>query len=202
MARSAKATRPTDQIVFAHNSERQFARLLDFYRVDWQYEPTAFPIDWDAAGNPSQYFRPDFYLPGFDLYIEITTLNQRLVTRKNRKVRRLRELYPRVRIKVLYQRDYLSLLAKYGLERPSQMSGRDALDGPPAAWPAGTAPPGAGGADGAARVRAAGRPRALPDPPQPPPPLPADPELVRLASVPLPAELRRRRASARARRAG
>ena len=121
MATSAGATRPADQITFAHNSERQFARLLDFYRVEWEYEPTAFPIEWDAAGQPVQHFRPDFYLPGFRLYIEITTLNQRLVTKKNRKVRRLRELYPDVRIKVLYQRDYLSLLAKYGLEPPSQM---------------------------------------------------------------------------------
>jgi hypothetical protein len=191
MASSAKATRPTDQIVFAHNSERQFARLLDFYRVDWEYEPTAFPIEWDSAGNPAQYFRPDFYLPGFDLYIEITTLNQRLVTRKNRKVRRLRELYPQVRIKVLYQRDYLSLLAKYGLERPSQMSGRD---DPRVARDAGDAAPASPAAPGgAARVRAAGRPRALPDPPEPPPPLPADPELVRLAAVQLPAELERRR---------
>ena len=121
MATSAEATRAADQITFAHNSERQFARLLDFYRVEWEYEPTAFPIEWDAAGRPTQQFRPDFYLPGFGLYIEITTLNQRLVTKKNRKVRRLRELYPDVRIKVLYQRDYLSLLAKYGLEPPSQM---------------------------------------------------------------------------------
>ena len=121
MATSAGATRAADQITFAHNSERQFARLLDFYRVEWEYEPTAFPIEWDAAGRPTQQFRPDFYLPGFRLYIEITTLNQRLVTKKNRKVRRLRELYPDVRIKVLYQRDYLSLLAKYGLEPPSQM---------------------------------------------------------------------------------
>jgi hypothetical protein len=211
MASSAKATRPTDQIVFAHNSERQFARLLDFYRVDWEYEPTAFPIEWDSAGNPVQYFRPDFYLPGFDLYIEITTLNQRLVTRKNRKVRRLRELYPQVRIKVLYQRDYLSLLAKYGLERPSQMSGPDAPEGPrPPRGAAATTPASAVGAQGgaagetpggAARVRAAGRPRALPDPPEPPPPLPADPELVRLATVPLPAELERR-AAAGAKRAG
>jgi hypothetical protein len=122
VATSAEATRPADQITFAHNSERQFARLLDFYRVEWEYEPTAFPIEWDAAGQPVQHFRPDFYLPTFGLYIEITTLNQRLVTKKNRKVRRLRELYPDVRIKVLYQRDYLSLLAKYGLEPPSQMT--------------------------------------------------------------------------------
>jgi hypothetical protein len=200
MASSAKANRPAEQIVFAHNSERQFARLLDFYRVDWEYEPTAFPIEWDAAGDPVQYFRPDFYLPGFDLYIEITTLNQRLVTRKNRKVRRLRELYPQVRIKVLYQRDYLSLLAKYGLEPPSQMSAVDppaAPEPPPDAPGAARAPAAGKPGEGAARVLAAGRPRALPDPPEPSPPLPADPELVRLAGVPLPAEQARRAAAAK-----
>jgi hypothetical protein len=325
MATSAGATRPADQITFAHNSERQFARLLDFYRVEWEYEPTAFPIEWDAAGNAVQHFRPDFYLPGFGLYIEITTLNQRLVTKKNRKVRRLRELYPDVRIKVLYQRDYLSLLAKYGLEPPSQMveaevgatgspaeagtaeeivgpevrasrprieagtagesaapqpgatrpppepvapgSMAPAVAGPGEAGPpsgegrsahpesqpaatarraragngaAGEGPPAAertGGTAGRARVerrpsartggagerapagrspdgmgraveraRAAGRPRVLPDPSlnpsRPAPPLPADPELVRLAQVLLPAEIANRRGPAAAKRAG
>jgi hypothetical protein len=211
MATSAGATRPADQITFAHNSERQFARLLDFYWVEWEYEPTAFPIEWDAAGEPVQQFRPDFYLPGFRLYIEITTLNQRLVTKKNRKVRRLRELYPDVRIKVLYQRDYLSLLAKYGLEPPSQMAQPAAAPAGPAAEPrptragAGAGPPaprsrtrtgGAGRVTRAAdRARAAGRPRVVPDPPEPAPPLPADPELVRLAEVPLPGELARRAAT-------
>jgi hypothetical protein len=68
-----------------------------------------------------QAFSPDFYLPAYDLYIEITTLNQKLVTKKNRKARRLVELYPDVSIRVLYQRDYLNLLVKYGLEPPSQL---------------------------------------------------------------------------------
>jgi hypothetical protein len=45
-------------------------------------------------------------------------MNQKLVTKKNRKVRRLRELYPDVKCKVFYQRDYLHLLVKYGLEEP------------------------------------------------------------------------------------
>ncbi|HEV2930193.1 MAG TPA: hypothetical protein VGW74_15990 [Propionibacteriaceae bacterium] len=244
MASSAGATRPADQITFAHNSERQFARLLDFYRVEWEYEPTAFPIEWDAAGQPVQHFRPDFYLPGFRLYIEITTLNQRLVTKKNRKVRRLRELYPDVRIKVLYQRDYLSLLAKYGLEPPSQMLPIPVAGGPALApaEPGGTAPrarramgavkgqargrvrepaePGRAGermrerpggsverprehaAGPVERATAAGRPRVVPDPPQPAPPLPADPELVRLAQVLLPAEIAQRRGPAAARQAG
>lgn len=93
---------------------------MDFYQIAWEYEPSTFTIEWDRQGNPSQRFSPDFYLPDFDLYIEITTLNQKLVTKKNRKARRLQELYPDVRCKVLYQRDYLNLLVKYGLEEPSQ----------------------------------------------------------------------------------
>jgi hypoxanthine phosphoribosyltransferase len=111
---------PHEHVDFAHNSERQFAKLLDFYEIEWAYEPTTFDIDWDREGRASQRFSPDFYLPGFDLYIEITTLNQKLVTKKNRKVRRLMHLYPDVKCKVLYQRDYLNLLVKYGLEEPSQ----------------------------------------------------------------------------------
>jgi hypothetical protein len=96
--------------------------LLDFYGIAWQYEPREFALEWDRAGNPVQAFRPDFYLPAYDLFIEITTLNQKLVTKKNRKVRRLRELHPEVKVKVFYQRDYLSLLVKYGLEEPSQLA--------------------------------------------------------------------------------
>jgi hypothetical protein len=104
---------------FAHASERQFARLLDFYAIAWEYEPTSFDIDWDAEGRVTQRFTPDFYLPEFDLYIEITTLNQKLVTKKNRKVRRLRERYPEITCKIFYQRDYLSLVTKYDLEDAS-----------------------------------------------------------------------------------
>jgi len=80
-------------------------------------------LERDGEGNSAQAFTPDFYLPTYDLYIEITTLNQKLVTKKNRKARRLVELYPDVQIKVLYQRDYLQLLVKYGLEPPSQLVG-------------------------------------------------------------------------------
>ena len=43
------------------------------------------------------------------------------MTKKNRKARRLKELHPEVSIKILYQRDYLNLLVKYGLEAPSQL---------------------------------------------------------------------------------
>ena len=77
-------------------------------------------LEWDGEGNSAQAFTPDFYLPAYDLFIEITTMNQKLVTKKNRKARRLKEVYPEVNIRVLYQRDYLNLLVKYGLEPPSQ----------------------------------------------------------------------------------
>ena len=107
---------PVDAVTFAHQSEEQFARLLDFYGIDWEYEPRSFPIEFDAAGAPLGYFTPDFYLPDEDLFIEITTMNQKLVTKKNRKVRQLRALYPEVRCKIFYQRDYLHFLVKYGLE--------------------------------------------------------------------------------------
>ena len=107
---------------FAHNSERQFALLLDFYGIAWEYEPREFVLEWDRLGSPVLAFRPDFFLPGYDLYIEITTLNQKLVTKKNRKIRQLRALYPGTKIKILYQRDYLNLLVKYGLEEPTQLA--------------------------------------------------------------------------------
>ena len=108
-------TLKSDAIRFAHESERQFASLLDFYQIDWEYEPRSFDLEWDTDGRVTQRFTPDFYMPAYDLYIEITTLNQKLVTKKNRKVRRLRELYPDVSCKIFYQRDYLSLVQKYGL---------------------------------------------------------------------------------------
>lgn len=111
---------PHEGVRFAHNSERQFARLLDFYGIAWEYEPRTFVLERDRHGNPVQAFTPDFLLPEHDLFIEITTMNQRLVTKKNRKARRVQELYPEVRVKVLYQRDYLHLLVKYGLEPPAQ----------------------------------------------------------------------------------
>ena len=113
---------PHELVRFAHNSERQFAKLLDFYGIAWDYEPRTFTLECDRDGQPAQAFTPDFYLPAYDLYIEITTLNQKLVTKKNRKARRLRELHPDVQIRVLYQRDYLHLLVKYGLEPPSQLA--------------------------------------------------------------------------------
>jgi cytidylate kinase len=117
---------PPDKITlrkkrFANASEEMFANLLDFYRIAWEYEPRSFPVQWDRDGNVRESFTPDFYLPEVDLYVELTTMKQSLVTRKNRKVRLLRELYPHLNIQVYYQKDFENLVFKYGLaERPVQ----------------------------------------------------------------------------------
>lgn len=100
---------------FGHPSEEVFANLLNFYRIPWDYEPRSFPLQWDKDGRVLEAFTPDFYLPDFDLYIELTTMKQAHVTKKNRKVRRLRAIYPHVNIQVFYQKDVQDLVMKYGL---------------------------------------------------------------------------------------
>jgi len=97
---------------FAHPSEEDFARLLDFYQIEWFYEPRSFILQWDE--KDAEMFTPDFYLPTLDLYIEMTTMKPELTRDKRRKVRRLRELHPGINIRLLARRDYDQLLSKYG----------------------------------------------------------------------------------------
>ena len=99
---------------FAHESEAELARILDFYQVRWEYEPRTFPVLWNLDGQVVESFSPDFYLPDVDLWVELTTLRQSLVRKKNRKLRRMRELYPMIRLKLLYARDFRALMLKYG----------------------------------------------------------------------------------------
>jgi hypothetical protein len=99
---------------FAHDSEAELARILDFYGVAWRYEPDVFPISWNADGVVTESFAPDFYLPELDLYVELTTLKQSLVRKKNRKLRWMRQLYPEIRVKLFYARDFRALMVKYG----------------------------------------------------------------------------------------
>jgi cytidylate kinase len=100
---------------FGHPSEEIFAKLLDFYRIAWEYEPRSFAVRWDGEGRVVESFTPDFYLPEQNLYIELTTMKQAHVTRKNRKVKLLRALYPEINIQVFYQKDVQELILKYGL---------------------------------------------------------------------------------------
>ena len=107
--------KPGERIPFSHPAEEAFAKVLDFYETRWEHEPVTFPLEWDEEGRVLSAFSPDFYLVDEDLYIELTTMKQRLVTRKNRKLRLLHELYPNVRCKLMYRQDIADLGVKYGL---------------------------------------------------------------------------------------
>jgi hypoxanthine phosphoribosyltransferase len=117
---------------FAHASEAEMARILDFYAVRWEYEPHTFPILWNLEGAVVESFSPDFYLPDLECYLEMTTLRQKLVRKKNRKLRRLRELYPDLNVKLFYARDFRALMLKYGrLALVDALSGSSGQVAPP-----------------------------------------------------------------------
>ena len=116
---NALAYQQSRTIAFANESEQEFARILEFYQIRWEYEPTTFPIVWDQEGYVRESFTPDFYLPDYGVFIELTTMKQSLVTKKNRKVRLFEEHYPDIPIKLLYGKDYKALLAKFGITTQS-----------------------------------------------------------------------------------
>ena len=138
---------------FAHASEAEMSRILDFYAVRWEYEPHTFPILWNMDGQVVESFSPDFYLPELDLYLEMTTLRQKLVRKKNRKLRRLRELYPDLNVKLFYARDFRALMLKYGKLALAEAVG---TSGQVACRTAGARREATGCADAARRRRPAG----------------------------------------------
>lgn len=119
---------PNPPSEFAHPIEAEFARLLDFYKIPWQYEPKTFPLAVDEEGNITEAFSPDFYLPSQDLYIELTTRKQALITEKNHKIRAMRERYPTVEVKLLNRQDMETLLVKWGMAEETPNLIGDATD--------------------------------------------------------------------------
>jgi len=108
-------TKPEQTTKFVHPAEETFAQILDFYGIPWEYEPRTFPLEWGENGNVTEAFAPDFYLPDQDLYVELTTLRPQLSSHKNRKLKRLQELYPEINIKLFKRREIRNLMLKYGL---------------------------------------------------------------------------------------
>jgi hypoxanthine phosphoribosyltransferase len=104
---------------FAHAVELECAKVLDYYGVPWEYEPRTFVLERDETGRVTEAFTPDFYLPEQDLYLEVTVMKQSLVTRKNRKLRKLRRLYPDVNVKLFYRRDLERLAERWRLDLAS-----------------------------------------------------------------------------------
>jgi hypothetical protein len=111
--------------VFSHPSEAEFARILDYYGIEWEYEPRTFILEQDEAGNIREAFSPDFYLPEQDLFVELTTLRPKLNRIKNRKIRRMKELYPEINIKLFKRHHVRDMMIKYGIDEQA----RDILDG-------------------------------------------------------------------------
>ncbi|MHB1484974.1 MAG: cytidylate kinase family protein [Saccharofermentanales bacterium] len=103
----------TSRTSFKNPEEIEFAQILDTYHIEWIYEPKTFPIEWDSDGNVTLAFSPDFYLPKFDLYLELTIMNQKYVTLKNRKAKKLREIYPGINVRIVYKKDFQSLVERF-----------------------------------------------------------------------------------------
>ena len=105
---------------FVHQIEEAFARILDYYHIQWEYEPRTFDLEWDDSGNVTTAFSPDFYLPEQDLYVELTTLRPKLMRQKNAKLRRMAELYPEINIKMFRRQDLRDMMIKYGLDEEAE----------------------------------------------------------------------------------
>ena len=102
----------SDAVRFARPVERELAAIFDTLGIPWEYEPQTFVLERRRDGSVLEAFTPDFYLPEQDLYVECTTMRQSLTTRKNRKIRKLRERGELVT--VLYRRDFERLRRRYG----------------------------------------------------------------------------------------
>ncbi|TDP88672.1 cytidylate kinase [Halanaerobium saccharolyticum] len=113
----AKEIESESQRNFGHESEKEFAKILDMHHIKWEYEPSEFPLEWDPEGNVIMAFRPDFYLTEHDTYVELTTMKRKYTTEKNKKVRLLQELYPHIKIKIVYKKDFEQLAEKFELDR-------------------------------------------------------------------------------------
>lgn len=125
MEQSTKEPKP----VFIHPIEEAFARILDFYGVTWEYEPRTFPLEWDKDGNVIVAFKPDFYLPQQNLYVELTTLRPKLTLRKNRKLKKIKELYPDINIKLFKRRELRNMMLRFGMvEEAERIFGTDAQE--------------------------------------------------------------------------
>jgi hypothetical protein len=119
-ASSPEVHEKNNNVRFSHQAEETFARILDYYGIEWQYEPRSFSLAWDNQGNVTEAFTPDFYLPQQEMYIELTTLRPNLTTRKNRKIRQIKALYPDINIKLFKRTDLRQLMVKYGLDQEAE----------------------------------------------------------------------------------
>jgi len=92
------------------------------------------PISWiiTTDGSVRVAFTPDFYLPEQDLFVELTTMRPKLVTKKNRKIRQMHELYPEINIQLWKRSDLRALMLRFGLDdEAARIMGTDAQSDTP-----------------------------------------------------------------------
>jgi hypothetical protein len=88
-------------VEFVHPWEEDFARVLDEHQIEWQYKPRTFAVEWDEEGNFVDSFTPDFFLPVSESYVQLIAPQDREAHQRARKVRLLRQQYPRIRIDLI-----------------------------------------------------------------------------------------------------
>ena len=106
--------RTAADVTFAHHAERALAELFDRHGIRWRYEPHLFELQNDGEGRTTRAFKPDFYLPDLDLYVECTTMKQSLTSRKKQKARAAEARHGIV-VVILYRRDFERLSDQHGL---------------------------------------------------------------------------------------
>ena len=90
-------------LYFYSRWEANIARLFNFLGIKWIHQPRTFDLG-------SQTYTPDFYLPDYDIYIEVKNFLGRYSKIRDRK---FRELYPNTKLILLLKKDYLELERKY-----------------------------------------------------------------------------------------
>lgn len=121
-------TNPDDSPILKNPSEIEFARVLDRYHLDWRYEPKTYPIEWDKDGKVTLAFSPDFYLPRFNLYLELTTMKQKYINIKRQKLKKLKELYPDVNVRIVYKKDFEEIIKHLIFDLDKITSDADDID--------------------------------------------------------------------------
>ena len=112
---------------YVHPAEAIYAKVLSAALIDFAYEPTSFPVEWGKDGEPTRFFTPDFFLPDIRAartdgtrydgrYVEITTCRRKLVTRKHRKLRLAKRLYPQHEFFIVYRQDIYRACEEIGLD--------------------------------------------------------------------------------------
>jgi hypothetical protein len=92
--------------MFVTPEEERFERMLRKHSIPWEYESHLITFALDPKiGVADAGFNPDFYLPEWDIYVELTGGGAASMRKKRSKIRRAVDLYPYLRIRLLDEGD-------------------------------------------------------------------------------------------------